>query len=77
MTLHEKIGWARRERKWVMAQLSGMTGITLERLSEIEAGKPVKMSELVKIAEALKRDVSFFLTDDDPIAELFLWCKDS
>jgi hypothetical protein len=34
------------------------------------------MSELVKIAEALNRDVGFFLNDDDPQAEIFLHCKD-
>ncbi len=74
MKLHEKIRWARKQGGWSVGYMRKRTGIAALRISEIEAGKPVKMSELVAIADALKRDVTFFLCDDDPKAELFLWC---
>lgn len=34
------------------------------------------MSELVKIAKVLNRDVNFFLTEDKPDDPIFLHCKD-
>ena len=76
MKLHEKLRWARRERGWHIERMSDETGLRFKRIREIEAGKRVKMSELVTIADALKRDVRFFLTEDEPKEEIFLWCKD-
>ena len=73
MTIHEKIRWARKERGWNIGFMRKQTGLSFERISEIEAGKPVKMNELVKIAEAVKRDISFFLSEDDPKDEILLW----
>jgi len=76
MMVHDKIRWAIKQRGWSIGYFRKRIGVSFERICEIEGGKPVKMSELVKIAEALNRDVGFFLNDDDPQAEIFLHCKD-
>lgn len=78
MKLHDKIRWARKQRGWSLGCMVKQTRMSFDRLSEIEAGKPVKLSELVKIADALKLDIFlFFLKDDDPKVEIYLWCKEN
>jgi transcriptional regulator with XRE-family HTH domain len=71
--LGEKITWARKDIGRTNGTLAAETGIRFSDLLRFQRGtqKPT-MSELVKIAEALKRDVDWFLRNDEPKPEVFV-----
>ncbi len=77
MNIHDKIHWARNERGWTVEQLSEASHLDPMLITDIESHfDGIIMSELVKIAEALKRDIDFFLSEDEPDDPVFLHCKD-
>lgn len=77
MTIGKKIKLAREQRGWNKRRLTIETGIEVCIITRIEhTDRPVLMSELNKIAAALKRPVKFFLSEDEPPKEHFLHCND-
>jgi transcriptional regulator with XRE-family HTH domain len=78
MTIAGKIKWARKKRGWSLGALTKKTKLSLIRLSLAESDTyTIPFSELVRIAEALKRDVGWFLDGKEPNEELFLHCNRS
>ena len=74
MTIGEKIKWARNERGWTIRELERQASLPeYTNLKAIEAGWfSASSAELAKIADALKRDFNWFLSDDEPKQEIFV-----
>jgi len=82
MKIHDKIKYAREKMNWTIEQLASESQIRDDPfygamlLSDIEQHKDgVTMSELSKIANALRRSVDWFLSEADPDDPVFLHCK--
>lgn len=52
------------EKEWTLTQLAEASGVTRKTITEIEKGlkENVKFSTLKKIADALEKDVFYFLS---------------
>jgi transcriptional regulator with XRE-family HTH domain len=81
MTIGENIKWARQQAALSPYDLSlriapGNCYMTPERIIAYESGIVTpRFSELVRIADALKRPVDFFLSPDEPPKEEFHHCR--
>ena len=78
MSIGQKIKWAREERGWTVVQLAEASGVTFLRIEGIESCTDyLYYSELGSIADALNRDVGWFMDDEEPDDEICLHCKES
>lgn len=78
MTIGEKIKWAREKIGWDSIEyMAAYAYLEVGRAKEIEAGQgdEIKMSELVRIADALHRPVEWFMSEDEPDDPPMLHCK--
>jgi transcriptional regulator with XRE-family HTH domain len=76
MKIGQKIKYAREKMGWDIVDLATYAGLRIERAGEIDDGiDEPKMSELTKIAAALKRTVEWFMSEDEPDDPPMLYCK--
>lgn len=74
MELSEKLRTVRTNLKWTLELASERSGIGLSTLSEFENGKrEPRLGQLKQMAQAYRRTVAFFLSDDPLSAECVLW----
>lgn len=65
MDLAEKVSLLREERKWTLAHVSKLTGISLSHISAIENGsrKNPSFEVIVKLARAYDMPLSYFIDE--------------
>lgn len=78
MNLPSKIKYAREKMGWTQRKLADESGVNVVRLWNCEMmAEELRMSELTRIANALRRPIDWFLNDDEPDDEFFLHCRES
>ena len=76
MKLHEKLKYAREKYGKTCFEVSQFTGIRYSDILWFERGrKKPTFYQLHLLAELYRRDLYFFLNEDEPKEALFLRCK--
>ena len=75
MTNGEKIKWAREKMGWTPLELARKAELEI-CISCVEDGvRPLTYWQLAKVADALKREPSWFIDGKEPDDPVFLHCR--